>query len=514
MSKLHARVMSFLHRAAPRIRHWPFGWLAILIAGELVLAQRQLYVGLGFDESYFLYEGWAVNHHLVPYRDFTEFKPPVLFWMNGLAQKLFGVQGAHYRWMFVLLLVLSTGSLFLVLCRRGAVRPLAFLAAAAVAYALLAPHLHDSGLDDSETIGMELFLLGVAALLWTGRGVEIAGALGGALLALVVLSKEPYAPAVVATWATLGFVARDDRVLDWRRYAKLTLLGVAAVAVPVLLYLAVNGAIPFYVRNIRVYFHYVKEIGCSHPHSLRELFLQAWPRLTEKLLIRDMLESSVPLLVAFAVLPAWGLATRVGLVLAVLGGLYAVTVGGCYWNHYFVMGLAGLSLWIVLGALALSRHLDGASRDLRRWAVWAIMAGVVVHMGPIVEVTARSLPAGHAPENLTSLPPWILAYVKQNTTPADYVLTDGGPEFYVITGRKPPTREVCFLDELIDDSAGRTDEERLATVRQELRARPPKVVYLSPDSVSRKVRTRHALIEPFLRDLKYRSVAPDLYVRP
>ena len=54
-----------------------------------------------------------------------------------------------------------------------------------------------------------------------------------------------------------------------------------------------------------------------------------------------MFASAVPLWVAFAVLAGTGLAVRIGLVLAVLGGFYSVTVGGCYFPHYFTMGLTG-----------------------------------------------------------------------------------------------------------------------------------------------------------------------------
>ena len=106
--------------------------IGLLVVGDLILARRQLGAPSGFDETYFVWEGWAVNHHLVPYRDFMEFKPPVVFWMNGLALRLFGASGFGFRWLFILSLVLATVLLFIVLCRRGSDRALAFLAAAAV----------------------------------------------------------------------------------------------------------------------------------------------------------------------------------------------------------------------------------------------------------------------------------------------------------------------------------------------------------------------------------------------
>src|SRR5580692_2208103 len=297
----HIPWVPLARRAARWIRSAPFVWIALLIVGEIILARRQQATPSGFDESYFVWEGWAVNHHLVPYRDFIEFKPPVVFWMNGLALRLFGASGFGFRWLFVLSLVLATVLLFVVLCRRGSDRALAFLAAFAVAFATMAPHLHDTGLDDSETIGMLFFLYGMTALLWVGALGDFTVVLGGALLSLAVLSKEPYAFPVLATWATLGFLAREERGLAWRRYAALTTLGVTLVVVPVLLYLVATRALPFYLRDVRLYFSYAQQIGCEHPHSLGELWQQAWQPLRDRILIPDMFASAVPLLVAFAV---------------------------------------------------------------------------------------------------------------------------------------------------------------------------------------------------------------------
>jgi hypothetical protein len=389
----------------------------------------------------------------------------------------------------------------------------AFLAAAAVAYATMAPHLHDSSLDDAETTGILFFLYGTTALLWTGALGDVTVVLGGALLSLTALSKEPFALPVLATWATLGFLARESRALPWRRYAALSTLGAAIVVLPLLLYLLATHALPFYLRDIKLYFSYAQQIGCEHPHSLRQLWQQAWPRLTTTLLIPEMFASIVPLWLAFAVLPGTSLAVRLGLVLAVAGGFYAVTVGGCYFPHYFTMGLTGLFLWIALGALALSRRLAEAPPDLRRWVRWALLAGAAVQMGPTVALIARtSSPVPHG--TTMGIPPGVIAFVKKSTSPNDTIFSDGSPALYVLTDRRPSIREVCLLDELIPAGAGKTDEERLAPLRAELLARPPKVVYFGPEFASRKKRTRNALWVPFLRDQHYQRISDELYLRP
>ena len=116
--------------------------------------------------------------------------------------------------------------------------------------------------------------------------------------------------------------------------------------------------------------------------------------------------------------------------------------------------------------------------------------------------------------NTLSIAPSVVAFVKKSTSSHDTIFSDGSPALYVLTDRRPAIREVCLLDELMPAGAGRTDAERLAPVRAELLARPPKVVFFGPEFASRKQRTRDALWVPFLRDLHYQRISDELYLRP
>jgi hypothetical protein len=512
MSNRTPLALQLVWRALCWARRSALPWVVLLVVAELILGRWHMTRGAGFDETYFVFEGWSVDHGLVPYRDFIEFKPPVVFWVNGLALWGFGVEGLRYRWMFMLLVMAATVALFVALCRRGADRVVAFVAVAGLAYALLPPTFHDSGLDDSETVGAAFFFLGCAALLWRGRRPTVTDAVGGGVLALAALSKEPFALPVLGAWVALGSLARDEQARSWRSYARSTILGAAVVAVPVLIYLLATGALGAYVRDMRLYMGYAARIGCPQPHSVSELVRQAWPQLTAQLLTPGLLAAALPLLIAFAVLPGVGFTTRLALALTVLGGLFAVTLGGCYFRHYFIMGLTGLFLWSALGALALSRRLWGASPDLRRWVRVLLVAVAVAQMGPTLEAQARAPRPASATE-ATLAPPDVVRFVEENTKPDDYILADTSPGLSVVTGRRAALRDSCLLDELIPAGAG-GDEARLAPLRARLLERRPKVVYLSPAYAKRKARTRQALLTPFLRELGYRQVSPDLYVRP
>src|SRR5277367_1422443 len=53
--------------------------LAVLLRVTTVLGKRLTFSGYSFDEQWFVWGGWSVLKGLAPYRDFHDFKPPVLF---------------------------------------------------------------------------------------------------------------------------------------------------------------------------------------------------------------------------------------------------------------------------------------------------------------------------------------------------------------------------------------------------------------------------------------------------
>jgi hypothetical protein len=488
--------------------------LALVAAVYWIAVRKLLSVPIAFDESYFLWTGWSVNHGLTPYRDFVEYKPPVIFFVNALSLKLLGLDHHRYRLLFAFL---SAGGFMMVagaLLRRGADWVLTFCAVAAIELAVLAPGLHDSGLNDAETLGMSFYLLGVGLLLWPGSRRAATAAAGGAFLTLAVLSKEPYAFVCLASWVALGFWNRDEQGVPWRHFARWTILGAAAVAFVVVGYLAVTGSIPYYVSAMREYLGYLTRLGhCTQPTSFSALTSVMWDKLSTNLTTRDLLGGVVPFLAAFAVSDRARLPARLAVVAAVLAGCHAVSLGGCYFRHYFVMGLAGLFLWACLGVLALSPGLAAAPRPLVLWIRVSMLTVMIMLYGPRIDAEAKGKFKSEAVD-LMGLPAAIVDFVKKNSAPTDYVFTDGMPSLFLLTDRLRPMRDGGFLDELIDSYPGRTDVEKLSRIRAQLDQRKPKVVYLDNDHLARKRRTRAALLMPFLTEHGYKEVMPNLYLRP
>src|SRR5258708_21219505 len=107
-------------------------WITVF---HRVIAARFRFAPFGFDEHYFLHEGWSVSKGLVPYRDLQEFKPPVIFFVNALGIKLFGLDGLGYRNIHSILSLLAFLALAIALLSRGTGR--VFVAAL---FALLIDH--------------------------------------------------------------------------------------------------------------------------------------------------------------------------------------------------------------------------------------------------------------------------------------------------------------------------------------------------------------------------------------
>src|SRR5580704_12961595 len=76
--------------------------LAITAAVFVVYNSEFLHNAMEYDEGFFVWCGWSLLKGLVPYRDFIEFKPPVLFLTHALALALFGFPGLGYRRFFAI----------------------------------------------------------------------------------------------------------------------------------------------------------------------------------------------------------------------------------------------------------------------------------------------------------------------------------------------------------------------------------------------------------------------------
>ena len=487
-----------------------------------ILARHLTYSDWSPDESFFVWEGWSINRGLVPYRDFFDFKPPVIFLSNALALRWLGLEHDTYRYAFTFLAGSSVVAVAAALLSRK-VSKLLVLGLAFVIFGLwLDPHWHDSSLNDAESIGISFFLLGASSFLFEARGDQrvkrATDFLGGVLSSMSVLSKEPMALCVMPMWLAmlaLGFAAGGrERAL---RFAKHSLSGVALVLVLLLGYFIGVGGLGAYIAALRMYAPFAKTICTTYGLWKPSTFWAEWTvrfdNLTGALVNVTRLGIALPLLVAPFVL-ARGKQWAVALAAAAtaLGGFYAVTLGGCFFVHYYMLGMAGLFFLMIVGALFLGQAAHRLNPPLRRYAILAAALLPAWSLWP--RYAAERVVVYRHPEGTFNVPPDLLRFIQDHTAPTDTIFTTGLPALYVHTNRRQATREGIFFDSWLTLYPGATDEEKLAPIRAELERNRPKVIVLEPYLAKQRVRHMQLLVTPFLQEHGYKKIRDNLYLRP
>ena len=259
--------------------------LVATAAAFLIMNRHFFYNPIGYDEEYFVWGGWSITKGLAPYRDFIEFKPPMVFITHAFAQVLFGFKGGGYRKFFTVFPLFSLLMLQVSLVARGLGRFFAMTVLLAIVPLFLCATYHDTALTDCESIGLSYYLLGLALLLWEGRGQQWTTILGGLFFSCCVLSKEPFAPMVIFSWVGLFWLrggptpTRESR----RFFAKYSLIGVASFVVLLSAYMVPTGAMKAYFALVRSYSaiyrdpknSYCVALGVAHPTT--PLGDRRWP---------------------------------------------------------------------------------------------------------------------------------------------------------------------------------------------------------------------------------------------
>ena len=362
---------------------------------HLIFARAFLFGGFGFDEQYFLYEGFALGKGMIPYRDFQEFKPPLIFLLNMLALKVFGLDQMRFRYFFLLLSLAAFLVVAVALLSRGVPR-LAILGATALMLNtfLDSRFLQGGTLDAAECAGLWFFLLGVGVLLFKvprPAWLRWQQWVGGALLALAPLAKEPFCFPTLLAWGTLAVLADVESGEPgppgaWRssarlRFAKNTALAAVAVAALWLLYMLVTRSFGAYLVNLRETLAYSADHDIMYGVFPKLDFWGTWAenvrRLRSNYVNPAYLAPFLPYFLAALLL--WRRRSRAmaaGVVATFLAALYGVTIGHGFFGHYFIIAMTGSFFATALGCLAIGERASELSPHWRHWlgATLALMA--------------------------------------------------------------------------------------------------------------------------------------------
>ena len=93
-------------------------WKWLLLVSGLVLLLMMLAYPFGYDQMAFMIGGeMTIKHGALPYRDFLDTKPPIIFFIYGISSLLFG----HHEWsirIFDVLFHIVTLSYFFSILKR------------------------------------------------------------------------------------------------------------------------------------------------------------------------------------------------------------------------------------------------------------------------------------------------------------------------------------------------------------------------------------------------------------
>jgi hypothetical protein len=500
------------------------GVLGVLGVIHTIFGRAFLFAPMAFDEQFFLFEGFSLGRGLVPYRDFQELKPPAIFLVNMLALKLFGLPGFRFRYFLAALSMAAFLTVAVALLSRKVPRLLVLTLVALMMSHFFDGTFHDSGINNSETVGLDFYLFAMGVLLLETRRRRAQQITGGVLLALTTLSKEPFCVPVLATW--LAFMAlrryESDDPRAWRSYAKQTVAGAVGVALVWLGYMVVTRSVGAYLVQLGQIMAYSADHNVMYGVFPKLSFLgtlqEFWKRLNAAYVNAPHLILFTPLWLAALLL--WRRRTLMmpaAVVGVFLAGLYAVTIGRGFFGHYYLMAMSGTFLWAVLGVVALAERMRDQDLKTQRWIVLVVVTVALSSLGPRLDNDWNGWakvkpPAPPIAESLISL-------VQRRTARQDRIWNIGLPGLYVFADRLSASRIPYMHDSLLHFYRGKTDAERFAPYRAELDRTMPKLVIFST-SGAECARYMSGLVTPFLKDHQYRETRDPadpglvLYERP
>jgi hypothetical protein len=494
-------------------------WLTVF---HHVLGVKYRFAQIAYDEHYFLNEGWSVLKGQIPYKDFQEFKPPVIFFVNALGLQLFGLENLGYRKFLSLLSLAGFLAVTVALLSRRIHRVLVVAALMLMINHFYADSLHNGVINDAETPALDFFLLGTGVLLTRTKWQRAQQVLGGVLLSLSPLSKEPMAFIVLAAWATLLLMHRHEsgRKGAALHFALFTIAGVVGVLATWVVYMLATGSLSWFILQMKLSFAYTENYAYQLRWASRTPKYGALGEAIGRIVTRYVNPSHLGVFVPFFIPLGmrWELRKIAGFgaLATFLASLYAVSIGRGFAHRYFIMAMAGTFFGVVLGVIAL----DALAKS--RKPSPALVKGVLAaYLGLALIMTlprfgAEVMKYGSYAAPAPPVPQSDIDFVHAHTKPGDKIWTTDDPLLYVFSDRESAFLGGIVLDEIIEYYPGKTDEERLSIVREGLEKNRPKLVVFGNSQVGprRKQRYTKALVMPFLRDGGYIRLNDRFYVRP
>jgi len=453
--------------------------LAFAAAVLLSIQYAPAYQTLERDSGMFLYAGEQILHGKLPYVDFWDHKPPLVYLLNaaGLAMG----KGRWGVWFIeTLMFSASVAVLCLVLWRRlGTVAAVA--GTALLIYAVRNGAFLEAGGNLTEGYSAYLLTFVLAGLLWHPVGSAGWAAMGVAG-AMIFFLKQSCIVGPTAVGIVLAVAAVRQR--QWARIQPLVFYAAGAMGT-VALAVALMGATgilrEFWIANFTFNRIYIDESLAVRDVSLRKTFTMLSQNGLLYLSILSMVGCLLRLLPPKGLRADGGSRLLAGAVaIAIPLEIAGISLPGYFFGHYYLtllpMIAMGLVLWVSAGSAWACALMERARLRMKHPAIvpWALTAAAVLTFtGPLAVLQQGSnFSRAFAPKP-ASEDRALLEYLSAFDPNCPLLMWGAEPKYNYLTHRSAPTR-YCYNYPL--RYAEFDQPARFAEFMEQLKSRPDTII--------------------------------------
>lgn len=498
--------------------YWDLALVVALMGISLICFMKFLFGPLAFDEEFNVWGGWSILNHEVPYRDFIVNKPPLIYFVNALGIILFGLENYHFKWMSFIFICLAELLFFFSLRRFRIHKIFSFLIVLNFIYLIFNSSFHDGTLNDTETYGLVFSIIAFSLINWNVRDgrkhVNLMKFLGGAFAALAVASKEPFL-LVVAPMIAVNYVFESkNSVAQKNKRLLMIFIGAGLVVFATFCYLFLRGAlIPYFTAvkgNIIYSKYYAQDLGIFINKSFWSSMKFDVLKLCDGYSGGAYFFALIPFYLAFLWRWKWSFFTMLN-ILGIILGAYAVSMGHCFWLHYFVIGIFSFIQPAVYGAVYIS---DVLRKHSFISGVFFTIFAVSLSAYQTVPMIKADMQMSRMGNDFT-VPAELKIAVDKYTSKDDFILVTTQPYYYVTLDRRPSYRRGVMIDEFTRAYDGVTEEEKLRLMKLEIEKMLPKVIYLDRSWLfPRQQKHLNQVVNPLIEEHGYIEVNEGVFVLP
>jgi hypothetical protein len=487
----------------------------LIIILAIIFCRNLIYSPMSFDERCFIWEGWNVLHHEVPYKDFYENKPLVIFFANAFGILCSGLNLVALKVIPFIPVLFANIFLFFTLRRRHVPHFYTCLLIVNCLYLISLDRFHDGTMNDTETYGLAFTMIAFSLLNWRTENVTLAKFtrfIGGIFVGLALNSKEPFL-LVVLPMLAINYLYEYSTAIKLRNINLIMVLsGIISVSICIFSYLLINNAFIPYIMTLKKSMLYAKSfartMGVFHSESILDSLKFDISKLLSGYSYGKYFIGLIPFYISFLWRWKFSLFTILNC-LAILLGFYAVSIGHCFWSHYYLIGIFTFLQPAIYGAI----YFNDFIRNIpNMWEKTFVYATIVLALFISIYGGLKKIHLQLSKYELTA-PASLKNAVEMYSAEKDYILLMMNPQYYSILNRRHSFRYGTMLDELLSLYDGKNDKEKAINAINEIGNKLPKIIYIEKTCfLPRQQKHLNLIIYPLIKKYGYTKFDDDVFV--